>query len=385
MAEGNGKESFAGPLIFDAVETPAAPPPAPRTRAATLDGAPPPPPGRPASPPSKRQDAKARRAIAELQAAERIAGAYSIANAQLGKTRTDKPYLRCLIGDRTGQVPGRMWSIDPATYEQLPTDGFVWIEAETQSYQGEIQIIIQSICPIDPTPEQLADLLPCTRRDVEEMFAEAVSLLRTLRHPAMLALAETYLADEFLMAAFKQCPAAKSMHHAYLGGLLEHTLTLMQLADRVCPLYPRINRDLVLFGLFIHDLGKTRELVYDRAFSYTDRGELIGHIVEGAIMLRDKAQQMMREKGLRLPSNALMVLEHIVLSHHGQPDFGAAKIPATPEAILVSLLDNLDAKTVMALAAARPDRAATELGGNFTEKQWALETKLFRPDPLAGG
>ena len=174
------------------------------------------------------------------------------------------------------------------------------------------------------------------------------------------------------------------MHHAYLGGLLEHTLTLMKLANVVCPLYPKINRDLVLMGLFLHDLGKTRELVYDRAFSYSDRGELIGHIVEGALMLQEKTHTLMREHGIRLPAGALTVLQHIILSHHGIPEYGAAKIPATPEAILVSMLDNVDAKTTMALAAARPDRASTfDSGGNFTEKQWALDTKLFRPDVLA--
>jgi 3'-5' exoribonuclease len=184
------------------------------------------------------------------------------------------------------------------------------------------------------------------------------------------------------MAQFKKAPAAKSMHHAYLGGLLEHTLSLMNLADRVCPLYPKINRDLVMTGLFLHDLGKTRELAYDKAFSYTDRGELVGHIVEGVLMLRDKAHALMREKGIRIPPDALMVLEHIILSHHGVPEFGAAKIPSTPEAIMVSILDNLDAKTFMALAAARPDHLPPDLGGNFTERQWALDTKLFRPDPL---
>jgi 3'-5' exoribonuclease len=214
------------------------------------------------------------------------------------------------------------------------------------------------------------------------MFAEVAAILGTLEHPAARALATAYLSDDHLMAAFKQCPAAKSMHHACIGGLLEHTLQLLKLGDRICPLYPRLNRDVVLLGLFLHDLGKTRELIFDRAFSYTDRGELIGHIVEGAIMLHDKAQQVMRSTGQRLPANFVMVLQHIILSHHGIPEFGAAKIPATPEAILVSMLDNLDAKTHMALSAARPDMSTNELGGNFTEKQWALDTKLFRPDPL---
>jgi 3'-5' exoribonuclease len=218
------------------------------------------------------------------------------------------------------------------------------------------------------------------------MLAELTGLLDTLTHPSMKALAKSFLTDEAFVAQFKRCPAAKSVHHAFLGGLLEHTLNLLNLADRVCPLYPKISRDLVMMGLFLHDLGKTRELVYDRGFAYTDRGELVGHIVDGVIMLRDKAQQVMRDAGLRFPPNAILVLEHIIVSHHGVPEFGAVKLPATPEAILVSMLDNLDAKTSIALAAARPDRlmggAGLNLNGNFTEKQWALETKLFRPDPL---
>lgn len=316
---------------------------------------------------------------------QNVEGVFAIINKQLGTTRESRKYfLKCLIGDRTGQVPARMWTIDEPTYTSLPTDGFVFIEGQTQAYQGEIQLIISRIEPAEVSAEQMRELLPASARPAEEMFAEVRGLLGTLKHPAMQALAKAYLDDEFLMSQFKQAPAAKSMHHAYLGGLLEHTLSLLKLADVVCPNYPKINRDLVMMGLFLHDLGKTRELVYDRAFNYTDRGELIGHIVDGAIMLHDKAQQVMREQGIRLPQGAVMVLQHIIISHHGVPEFGAAKVPSTPEAILVSQLDNLDAKTTMSLAVARPDRAAAfDMGGNFTEKQWALDTKLYRPDPLA--
>lgn len=313
-----------------------------------------------------------------------IKGTYAIINKQLGTTREGKYYLKCLIGDKSAQITARKWSLDEPTYSSLPTDGFVSLSGQTQSYQGEVQLIISDIGPADPSPEDMRELLPSSTRPASEMFAELTALLSTLKHPAMKALAKAYLDDEFLMDQFRQAPAAKSMHHAYLGGLLEHTLTLVRLADLVCPVYPKINRDIVVMGLFLHDLAKTRELVYDRAFSYSERGELIGHIVDGAIMLHDKAQQVMREQGVRLPAKAVMVLQHIIVSHHGVPEFGAAKIPATPEAILVSQLDNLDAKTTMSLAAARPDRpAAIDAGGNFTEKQWALDTKLFRPDPLA--
>ncbi len=327
-----------------------------------------------------------RKYINQLRDAERIDGAFAIANAQQGTTQKGKPYLRCLIGDKTGQVAGRMWSIDEALYRRLPTDGFVWLEGETQAYQGELQIIIHNIDAIDPTPEQLRELLPASERDPNDMFADVQQLLGTLEHPAIKALAEVYLEDEHLMDAFRTAPAAMKLHHAYLGGLVEHTLALMKLADVVCPLYPKISRDLVLFGLFLHDLGKTRELAWDRGFTYTDRGHLVGHIVEGAIMLQDKTQQLMREKGVRMPAGAMTVLQHIILSHHGEPEYGAAKVPATPEAILVNMLDNVDAKMWIALNATRPDMAkGLELGGNFTEKQWALtgNPRLYKPDPLA--
>ena len=324
-----------------------------------------------------------RKFIRDYQPSDYVEGVFCISNGQLGRTKTDKPYLKCLLKDKTGDLAARMWSIDQDFYRKLPQEGFVYIEGEVQAYQGDLQLIIRVIEPHTPTQEEMHDLLPVSPHNIDEMFGELAALMATLKHPGMQALAQVYLTDEPLMTAFRVCPAAKNMHHAYLGGLLEHTLQLLKLGSALCPLYPKLNRDIVLMGLFLHDLGKTREIVFDRAFTYSDRGELVGHIVDGAIMLHDRAQLVMRQTGQRLPKHAVMVLQHIILSHHGQPDFGAAKLPSTPEAIMVSLLDNLDARTFMALAAARPDRdTPIELGGNFTEKQWALETKLFRPDPL---
>lgn len=324
----------------------------------------------------------ARTFIVDMQPSQRFEGLFAIANAQLGKTRQEKPYLRCLISDKTGEAPGRMWSIDEGTFARLPVDGFVYIEGETQAYQGQLQLIIHQIEPAEPTVEQMKDLLPVTERDIEEMWAEVLRLLASLEHPAMKALGELFVEDAYFVEAFKRAPAAKALHHSHLGGLLEHTVTLMQIADRICPLYPKISRDLVVMGCFLQDIGKTRELRYDRAFAYTDQGELIGHIVEGTHMLRAKTELLMREKGVRLPAGAGMVLEHIILSHHGLPEYGAAKMPMTPEAVLVSHIDALDAKTVIAIDAARAPSATQELGGNFTDKQWSLGVKLYKPDPL---
>ena len=328
--------------------------------------------------------APARSYIATLQLNARFSGTFSIANAQLGVTKNGDPFLRCLLGDKTGQVPARRWKMDPEAFKRLPTDGFVYVEGQTQPYQGELQLIVDRIEPYEPTDEDLAELLPSSSRPIPEMFDELRALLGTLEHPSIKALVELYLEDADLMAAFCAAPAAKQMHHAFIGGLLEHTLQLCNLANVICPLYPKINRDIVVTGLFLHDLGKTRELSWSGAFSYTDRGELVGHIVEGAIMLHDKAQQLMAVKGVRLPAKTLTVLQHIILSHHTEPEYGAAKVPSTPEAVLVALLDNLDARTAIALDAARPDEGPNaDLGGNFTERQWALGTRLFRPDPLA--
>jgi len=317
--------------------------------------------------------------LADVGEGEHISGPYAIINAQLGKTRTDKLYLRCLLSDRSGTAPGRMWSIDESTYNRLPAEGFVWVEGDAQAYQGEMQIIIQSIDPFDPNEEMIRELLPASKRNPEEMFADLRAIFDTLEHPAAKKLAQAFFDDQPLMAAFRTAPAAKVLHHAYLGGLLEHTLQLCSLADKMLPLYPNLNRDLILLGLLLHDMAKTRELKYDRAFDYSDRGLLVGHIVDGVILLREKAYQ----PGVDMPAEAIMVLEHIILSHHGVPEFGAAKVPATPEAIFVSNLDDLDAKTEMALVAARRDREDhADLRGKFTEKHWALNTRVYRPDPL---
>lgn len=321
--------------------------------------------------------------VADLEPNVRFSMTFAIANAQLAVTRNGDPYLACLLSDKTGQCPARKWQMDPEEFKQLPVDGFVHAEGRTQPFKGELQLIIDRIEAIDVAQVDLGELLPCTKKDIGEMYAEVVRMLTTIEHPAMKALVKAYLEDEMLMTQFRQAPAAKMMHHAYIGGLLEHTLSLMKGADALLPNYPALNRDLVLVGLFLHDLGKTRELAWDGAFSYTDRGELVGHIVEGAIMLHDKSQQVMSSAGVRFPANAVTVLQHIILSHHGIPDYGAAKIPATPEAQFVSMLDNLDAKTDMAIKAARPDSKAADLGGNFTEKQWALGTKLFKPNVLS--
>lgn len=311
-----------------------------------------------------------------------VDGVYSLVNPQVGTAKNGKHYLKAMIRDATGEVPVRQWTFDESQIGEVSRTGFVWIGGQAQEYNGQVQVVVDSIKSIEVELSDLSRLLPTTRHDIPAMYAEVARILRSMAHPGMRGLAEAYLGNEILMERFRCAPAAVSVHHAWIGGLLEHTLQLLRLADVMLPLYPGLNRDIILMGLFLHDLGKTTELSWDRGFTYTEEGNLIGHTVKGVIMLTAMAAKSARESGERLPGEALLVLQHIVISHHGSLEFGAVKVPSTPEAIFVAMLDNLDAKTAVGLYAAQRQRTI-EPGQEFTERVWSLDTRIFRPDPLA--
>ncbi len=311
-----------------------------------------------------------------------VHGVYSLVNPQVGTTRNGEPFLKCLLRDATGEAIGRRWRFDPNSMSDITASGFVGIEGEQEMYQEKLQIKITDIWMHEPTTEELTELLPSTRKNIDDMFSEVSNLIDSLEHPAAKALGNSYLEDTKLMEAFKVAPAAMQIHHAWIGGLLEHTLQLMKLADGMLPNYPRLNRDIIMISLFIHDMGKIEELRWDRGFEYTREGNLIGHIARGAMWLEDKAKIAEEKLGLPLPDGFITVLQHIVLSHHGQLEHGAAKLPSTPEAIFVSQLDNLDAHTQTSLDSARPWEVTAIGNEAFTERIWSLNTKLYRRDPL---
>ena len=207
------------------------------------------------------------------------------------------------------------------------------------------------------------------------MYNRTKDILTQIKDKQLQAIVSEFLNDADIMKKFIIAPAAMGMHHAWIGGLLEHTVSLLELALLVCPRYPDIDQDLVLAGLFLHDIAKTVELSYTAGFDYTDTGRLIGHVVQGAMWVDQKAQLASKKLNEPIRKDLLMVLEHILLSHHGEPEFGAAVVPKTPEAILVNLLDNLDAKTQMAIDAV----AAPAEDNTWTEYQKAFNTKLYRP------
>lgn len=321
--------------------------------------------------------------IRELGPNQFVDAIFMMNNCQLGQTRAGKPFLKCLLSDKSGRLAARMWSCTEDLFNTLPCDGFVWVSAQSQPYQGEIQLIIQNIKSVEPRTEDLAELLPASENDPNEMFSEIVARLESLEDQSLYYLAQAYLGDQELMAKFKIAPAAQMLHHAYLSGLLEHTLNLIRLADVICPLYPQLNRDVMTMGLFLHDLGKCEELKWETGFSYSEDGNLVGHIARGVIWLESKAKQA-ADAGHPLSPTMLRVLHHIILSHHGRAEYGALKVPSTPEAILIHLIDNIDAKMNISLALTRnPDLPVSENDDGFTEKIWSLETRLFKPDPGA--
>lgn len=317
--------------------------------------------------------------IRDLQAAQRFAGIYTLENIQLATTKNGGYYLKGLISDQSGKVPFRKWSSSEIEAQLLGSGGFFRIEGQGQDYQGQVQVIVETLdcTPIAPDPEDLKRLVPMTGKDIDRMFVRVTELLQSMEHAGLKSLTQAYLDDQAWMEKFRIAPAASSLHHAFLGGLLEHTVTLMELADRTLKLYPELNRDIVLTGLFLHDLCKCEELSWENgAFSYTTDGMLIGHIGRGVVRLNEKAKQT----GLETP--VLMVLEHIIFSHHGKAEFGALKTPATPEAVFISQLDDLDAKTRLVLDLVRRDEADAQQADAFTERQWALDgARLWRPDP----
>lgn len=317
--------------------------------------------------------------LASAAAGDYLEEVFVISNKQLSTTQTGKPFIKCFVGDRTRQVPARMWNATPAIFNAMPEGGFLRLAGKVESYQENLQFIIDRFWIIeDPSEVVLDHLMPHTTKNIDQMFARLTTLVRSVRNTHLLALADAYLADEELMRKFRHSPAATTFHHSFIGGLLEHTLNMLEVADSICPHYPLISRDLVIVGIFLHDIAKTWELTSDSAFSYSDGGHLVGHIVKSAIWVESKAKEAEAALGEPIPAAMVDVIQHLILSHHGQPEFGAARVPASPEAILIHYIDNIDAKMTMALGVTRESNNAAE--GNFTEYQKALGVRLYRPD-----
>jgi 3'-5' exoribonuclease len=222
-----------------------------------------------------------------------------------------------------------------------------------------LQVILTYLERVEEEKVEVADFLPHTEFDVPKLLERLRGHLLRLGNPHLRALAECFLMDDEFVRGLSTCPAGVKLHHAYVGGLLEHTVTMMDIADRLVPFYPGVDRDQLLIGAFLHDAGKVRELTYGRAFGYSDEGQLVGHIAIGLEMLTEKAAKVPELIGEPLPRELLVRLKHLVLSHHGTLEHGSPRVPMTPEAMLLHAIDLMDTRMHMVIRDIREDRNNT--------------------------
>ena len=314
-----------------------------------------------------------------FQPGDVVEDVYVLSNKQISQASNGKHYIKAFISDRSAQVNARMWSVTRELFNELPESGFVFIRGRVENYQNNIQIVIDQISPPVEGSFEISDLLPHTTKPIAAMKMRLVELLESIHNRHLAALVQVYLDDTKLMDDFCRAPAAQSFHHAFVGGLLEHTLNAMEVADAAVKFYPGLNRDLIVAALFLHDIAKTWELKYETSFGYSDGGQLIGHIVKSAMWVEEKTKIAEQVLGEKIPRNLIDVLQHIILSHHEKPEFGAARVPGTPEALFVAMIDNMDAKMQIVLQACRGEQL-TGGEGHWTDYIKALGGRLYRPD-----
>ncbi|MBW2617650.1 MAG: HD domain-containing protein, partial [Deltaproteobacteria bacterium] len=305
--------------------------------------------------------------VAGLVENQSVEACYLVLDKSLQTTKTGTTYLALVLGDKTGRLPGRVWE-EAARFDPLFEAGdVIQVRGRVVVYKGQKQINVIELTPLAPEEVDLALFLPAAARPVEEMAAELRRISETLA-PPFKDLCQALLADEEFMARFTQAPAAKSVHHAHLGGLLEHTLSVVRMAEEVAGHYPFLHRDLLVTGAILHDAGKAYELAFRPGPAYTDQGRLIGHIVLGEEVLRRHLPQ-------GFPPPLADEISHLILSHHGLQEFGSPKPPQTLEAIALNLIDDLDAK----LNAIKDLLEQTE--GDWTEYHRLFERYFFRGSP----
>lgn len=313
--------------------------------------------------------------VSELALDQPVTTFFLVCDKEIRTGSTGRSYLRLELGDRTGTIEAKMWEKFEDLAATFERDDFVKVQGRVEAYRGKPQVIIDRIRPVQSSEVDLADFFPHTTEDVEALHAELRSYATQFANPWLRRLVESVLDDADLAAKFKRAPAAKSMHHAWLGGLIEHVASLARLCRIVAAHYPDTNLDLLLTGAILHDIGKTEELSYERSLGYTDPGQLLGHIVQGLAILRRKMDAIEN-----FPPALRVLVEHMIISHHGRYEFGSPKLPAFREAVLLNFLDDLDSK----MAAMRASLSAPAGEGYWTAFNPALARRLLRVDDFLG-
>jgi 3'-5' exoribonuclease len=316
-----------------------------------------------------------RQYIAHLADGINVEEVYLVSEKQLRANRNGNLFLQLEVRDRSGSMSARMWNAGEGLFRTFEEGDFLRVKGKVQLFQGALQMIVNNLDKVHSSTVHLSDFLPHTEQDVSKLFEKLRSVLMRLSNPHLRGLIECFLMDEVFVDQFCRAPAGIRNHHAYVGGLLEHVVTLLDGAERILPLYPDVNRDLLLVGIFLHDVGKVRELSYDRVFSYTDEGQLIGHLIIGVEMVNEKIPQVSDLTGEPFPQELLLRIKHMILSHHGTYEFGSPKLPMTPEAIALHALDNFDAKVHTFTRDIREDNNPQSAWTPFSQ---SMQRRLFK-------
>jgi len=277
--------------------------------------------------------------VGDLVPNEIVTAQFLVISKEIRQKKTGEPYLSLQFSDRTGEIEAKMWDNVAEVMDSFDRDDFVRVKGLAQLYQNRSQFTVHRLRRIEEHEVELADYFPCASRDPEEMFAELQGIIENLQNDHLRALLRAVFSDAQLAAQYKTAPAAKSIHHACRGGLLEHVLSLCHLCRLTASHYKHIDIDLLLTGAILHDIGKVEELQYTRSFSYSAPGQLLGHIVIGLRMVDAKLDTFPD-----FPPKLRMLIEHMILSHHGILEYGSPKVPLFLEALLLHHLDNLDSK-----------------------------------------
>jgi 3'-5' exoribonuclease len=282
--------------------------------------------------------------VSQLAHNEQVDQVFLASSKQLRPNRNGNLYLQVDLSDRSGSINARLWNASETDYKNFENGDYVHVDGSTQLFQGNIQLIATRIRKARPDEVNEADYKTLQSDEIQQFQHRLTKILGKLQSRPLSRLVDAFLSDKDFMAKFTQAPAGMKNHHAYQGGLLEHVVNLMELILVVAPCYPQLNLDKLLVGAFLHDVAKVDELSYDRDIAYTDEGQLLGHLVLAISMIDEKIRQIVQQDGQPFPKQLLTEIKHLVLSHHGQYDYGSPKLPMTLEAITLHLLDNLDAK-----------------------------------------
>lgn len=312
--------------------------------------------------------------LRDLQPQSPVDSVFRVADRQTRANRQGNSYLLLQLQDRTGTISAMRWNADERLADRFPKGSFLRVQGIAQLHNGNLQIIVNQMQRVEPEEVQLEDFDALDKVVNEEHWHVLLGYIGTIKDDTVRVICESIVKDSVLSERLKIAPAGIKAHHAYPGGLLEHIVSLMRLGEACASLYPELDRDLLIAAALVHDLGKTEELAFENELTYSDPGQLLGHLVQGVVLLERIAVDL-RKDGVELDGNKLLRLEHIVVSHHGSLEHGSPKVPMTMEALAFHYLDEMDAK----LNAAKEQIVQDRSGDAWTPFHPLLGRKLYKP------